>query len=49
MSNKGGRPRTRSQTTSILVEVPLSILDSLEESNSDLRLGMAEMRGMLDE
>ena len=49
MSNRGGRPRTRNQVASILIEVPVSTPDSLEKSSSDLRLGMAEMRGMLDE
>ena len=48
MSNRGGRPRTRSQVTFIPVEVPVSTLDSLEESSSDLQPGMAEMRGILD-
>ena len=49
MSNRGGRPRTRSQAASILVEVPVSTPHSLEKSSSDLRLVMAKMGGMLDE
>ena len=49
MSNRGERPHTRSQAASILVEVPISTIDSLEESISNLRSGMAEMQGILDE
>ena len=49
MSNRGGRPRIRSQVISIPVEVLVSTPDSLEGSSSDLWLGMAEMRGILDE
>ena len=49
MRSKGGRPRTHSQTTSIPLEVPISTPDSLEDSSSDLQLGLAEMRGILDE
>ena len=46
MSNRGGRPRTLSQVTSIPVEV---LVSTLEESSSDLRPGMTEIRGILDE
>ena len=49
MSNRGERPRTRSQAASISVEVSVSIPDSLKESSSDLRPGMADLRGILDE
>ena len=48
MSNRGGRPRTRSQVAFISVEVPVSTPNSLEESSSDIRPEIAEMRGMLD-
>ena len=48
MSNRGGRPHTRSQAASIPVEVLVSTLNSLEESKSDLQSGMADMRGILD-
>ena len=47
MSNRGVRPRTRSQATSIPDEVPVSTPSSPGESDSDLQQGMAEMRGML--
>ena len=49
MSNIDGRPRTSSQAAFIPMEVPVSTPDSLEESSSDLRPGMADMRVMLDE
>ena len=49
MSNRGGQPCTRSQVAFITVEVSVSTPDSLEESSSDLRPGMTEIRGMLDE
>ena len=47
MSNRGGRPRTHSQTVSIPDEVPMSMPGSLGGFSSDIRQGMAEMRGML--
>ena len=49
MSNRGRQSHTRSQEASIPIEVSVSTSDSLEESSSDLRPGMAEIQGMLDE